>query len=93
MATLPPDVVDDAMTTLMGDDTLLLVLPRGLSARERAALLDNVSDVVCAVRRRGVPVELLRVDGHDLERYGVADSANVEALFVLYTGEPPELPG
>jgi hypothetical protein len=93
----PRHVVDDAVATLRdgGEDAelLTLMLPVGVSHGQRAGLLRAVGDMASAIRARGVPVKVLRVAGQELERRGIPAGADVEALFVLYTGEPPALAG
>jgi hypothetical protein len=92
----PRQVVDDAVSTLRdgGEDAelLMLMLPVGVSHGQRAGVLRGVGDMASAIRARGVPVKVLRVAGQELERRGIAAGADVEALFVLYVGQPPELP-
>lgn len=92
----PREVVDDAVRTLRdgGEDAelLMLLLPVGVSHGQRAGVLRAVGDMASAIRARGVPVKVLRVAGQELERCDIPAGAAVEALFVLYTGEPPALP-
>lgn len=93
----PREVVDDAVRTLRdgGEDAelLMLLVPVGVSPGQRAGLLRAVGDLCTAIRARGVAVKVLRVAGQELERRGIPAGTDVEALFVLYTGEPPALAG
>jgi len=87
------DVID-TVTTGEGDEaeTLVLWVPFGLPADQRAALLTEIGNVVQAVRARGVQLEVMRVSGQDLSQRGL-DADGLEAAFVLYAGDRrPTLP-
>lgn len=93
----PREVVDDAVRTLRdgGEDAelLMLLLPVGVSHGQRAGVLRAVGDMASAIRARGVPVKVLRVAGQELEARDIPAGGAIEALFVLYVGEPPALAG
>ena len=86
------DVID-TVTTGEGDEaeTLVLWMPFGLPASQRAALLAEIGNVVQAVRAHGVRLEVMRISGQELSERGL-DADGLEAAFVLYAGDRPTLP-
>ena len=86
MSRLEAVAVRDAVATLQRDEVLLLPIAVGMRAAERAALLDNVTDLLQAVRALGVDAQVLRLSGQEI------DSDLAEHVFVLYAGELPEMP-
>lgn len=87
------DVID-TVTTGEGDEasTIVLWMPWGLPADQRAALLAEIGRVVQAVRGRGIWLEVMRVAGQQLTDHGLQDAGGLEAMFVLYAGDRPTLP-
>lgn len=87
MSRLTAVQVREAADTLLADEALLLPIPVGFPAAVRAELLDNVAALAQAVRGLGVDdVKVLRLSGVEI------DMPHVEAVFVVYSGDEPEMP-
>lgn len=66
------------------DDVAVLVVPRGLSLADRAAMLDEFGRAVMGLRFRGLKIGSRTIAGRDLDHDGL-----YEYLLVAWRGDPP----
>ncbi len=73
------------------DLTLCLVVVFGFSAQLRAQMIDGIAELVSAARAQGIDATVKPISGDGLMRRGIPGQS-IKSVFVVYAGDPPELP-